>query len=203
MARMGSTSRDGRAVVDPDAELVVGVARGDPRAARVLVDKHLPRITGLARRMLGDGAEAEDVAQEVFLRVWRHAERWTPGQAKFETWMCRVAMNLCYDRLRRRREVVTDAPPERADETASAFDNLAGRALSAKVEAALAALPPRQRAAVTLCHYQELSNIAAAEILEISVEAVESLLARARRALKQALAAEAAELLESVDGARG
>jgi RNA polymerase sigma-70 factor (ECF subfamily) len=91
-------------VTDPDADLVRNIAAGDARAAEALVRRHLPRMVGLARRMLGDASEAEDVAQDVFLRVWREAPRWRPGAAKFETWMHRVALNLCYDRLRRRRE---------------------------------------------------------------------------------------------------
>ncbi len=200
-----SGSADGRAgrKADPDAPLVARIARGDQRAAAVLVDRHLPRMTALARRMLGDPAEAEDVAQEVFLRVWRNAAKWRPGEAKFETWMHRVAMNLCYDRLRRRREIATDAPPERHDETPSAFAQAHGRDVAKRVEAAVAALPPRQRAAISLCHYQEMSNIQAAEVLETSVEAVESLLGRARRSLRAALAGEAPDLLDQTDGMRG
>jgi RNA polymerase sigma-70 factor (ECF subfamily) len=190
-------------VADPDARLVARIAKGDQDAARRLVERRLDRILAVGRRMLGDEAEAEDVAQEVFLRVWRTAGSWEPGRAKFETWMHRVAINLCYDRLRRGREVATEAPPERADEGPSAFDALHGGDVAARVQAALAKLPPRQRAAVTLCHYQELSNIEAAEALEISVEAVESLLSRARRSLRNALADDARELLEAVDGARG
>ncbi|PZO50081.1 MAG: RNA polymerase sigma-70 factor, partial [Alphaproteobacteria bacterium] len=91
-------------MIDPDAELVRNAGAGDAQAASALVRRHLPRMVALGRRMLNDAAEAEDVAQEVFLRVWREAPRWKPGAAKFETWMHRVALNLCYDRLRRRRE---------------------------------------------------------------------------------------------------
>jgi RNA polymerase sigma-70 factor (ECF subfamily) len=149
----------------------------------------------LARRMLGDEAEAEDVAQEVFLRAWRSAPRWRPGAAKFETWMHRVALNLCYDRLRRRREHVTDSPPERIDETPSQLDAVQARDRQRRVEAAVLALPERQRAAITLVGLEEMSNIEAAAALGVSVEALESLLARARRALRDALADELAELM--------
>ncbi len=188
---------------DPDAALIRGVAQGDPRAARAIVERHASRMTALARRMLGDPVEAEDVAQEVFLRVWRHAEKWKPGAARFETWMHRVAINLCYDRLRKRRDVVMDEPPERADDSPSAFDAAHGRDVAAAVELALNALPDRQRAAIALCHYQEMTNIEAAAVMDVSVEALESLLSRGRRALRKALQSAHSELLASVDGARG
>lgn len=173
---------------DPDSELVAAVARGDHRAARHLVDRHLPRMVAVARRLLGSEVEAEDVAQEVFLRVWKHAVAWQPGAAKFETWMHRVAVNLCYDRLRRRREAPLEAAPEQISEAPGADQMLEAEDRALAVARALAELPERQRAAITLCHFQEMTNIDAAATLEISVEALESLLARGRRALKQSLA---------------
>jgi RNA polymerase sigma-70 factor (ECF subfamily) len=173
---------------DPDETLLAGVGRGDPTAVRQLLDRRLPRILALARRMLNDAGDAEDVAQETFLRAWRQARAWTPGQARFDTWLHRVALNLCYDRLRRRREVVTDAPPEQVDPGPAPDAGLIGTELSKRVEAALAALPPRQREAIVLCHHQGLGNIEAAALMEISVEALESLLSRGRRALKASLA---------------
>jgi RNA polymerase sigma-70 factor (ECF subfamily) len=189
-------------VIDPDAELVRNIGAGDGRAAEALVRRHLPRMVGLARRMLGDASEAEDVAQDVFLRVWREAPRWKPGQAKFETWMHRVALNLCYDRLRRRRETADpDAGVNVADTAPMPSDQWLALQRAARVEAALAQLPERQRAAIVLVHYQELTNIAAAEMLEVSVEALESLLARGRRALKTALADVVDDLIGDADGA--
>lgn len=189
-------------MIDPDAELVRNAGAGDQRAAEALVRRHLPRMVGVARRMLNDGAEAEDVAQEVFLRVWREAPRWKPGQAKFETWMHRVALNLCYDRLRRRREKTDpDAGLMVADSRPLASEEWLARQRALKVNAALAGLPERQRAAIALVHFDEMTNIAAAEILEISVEALESLLARGRRALKAALADVAQDLLGGAEGA--
>jgi RNA polymerase sigma-70 factor (ECF subfamily) len=197
----GSNGQGARRMIDPDADLVRSAGAGDTRAAEALVRRHLPKMVGVARRMLGDASEAEDVAQEVFLRVWRETPRWRPGAAKFETWMHRVALNLCYDRLRRRREKPdADAGVAVADPAPLASDVWLARQRAQRVHAALAELPERQRAAIALVHFEEMSNIAAAEILEISVEALESLLARGRRALRAALADVAADLIGGVEG---
>ncbi|WP_339933363.1 RNA polymerase sigma factor [uncultured Brevundimonas sp.] len=173
---------------DPDEDLVRRVGQGDPAAIQTMVARKLPRMLALAQRMLGDPVEAEDVAQEAMLRAWRQAPRWTPGKAKFDTWLHRVALNLCYDRLRRRREIPTDTLPERADDSASADRGLMAVETGLRVDAALARLPERQREAIVLCHYQELTNIEAAALMKVSVDALESLLARGRRALRVALA---------------
>lgn len=175
-------------IADPDEELVRRVGQGDPAAIQAMVARKLPRMLALAQRMLGDATEAEDVAQDAMLRAWKQAPRWTPGQARFDTWLHRVGLNLCYDRLRRRREVVTDAPPDRPDDGPGPDRGLMAADVGARVNAALAVLPARQRDALILCHYQELTNIEAAALLEISVEALESLLSRGRRALRLALA---------------
>jgi len=177
-----------RGKADPDEDLIARVGRGEPAAVQAFVARKLPRIVALARRMLGDAAEAEDVAQETFLRAWKEARRWRPGKARFDTWMHRVALNLCYDRLRRRREHPTDAPPEQTDPGPAPDRGLHALDTGRRVEAALMALPERQREAVVLCHYQELGNIEAAGLMGISVEALESLLGRGRRALRAALA---------------
>ncbi len=174
-------------VEDPDAGLVELTGQGDAEAASRLVARHLPRMTALARRMLGDSAEAEDVAQDVFLKVWTQAKRWKPGAAKFETWLHRVAINACYDRLRKKRGVGLEAIAERADTAPDPEQTLGQTQTAQAVDAALQTLPERQRAAIALCHYQGLSNIEAAASLEISVDALESLLSRGRRALKEKL----------------
>jgi RNA polymerase sigma-70 factor (ECF subfamily) len=177
----------GKARDDPDDALLRQVAAGDQAAIQALVARKLPRICALATRTLGDATEAEDVAQEAFLRVWRHAPKWRFGAAKFDTWLHRVTLNLCYDRLRKRRERPAAEPPEQIDPALGADVELEMMQTSNQVQAALAELPARQRDAIVLHHYQELSNIDAAVVLGVSVDALESLLARGRRALRARL----------------
>ena len=172
------------------------VGQGDGAACRLLVDRHLVPLVAFARRLLGCQAEAEDVAQDVFLRVWTKARDWTPGAAKLSTWLHQVALNLCRDRLRRRRPSASlDDVIEPTDPSPTAPDRIQTDQVGRRVNQALDALPTRQREAIVLCHYQGLSNIEAAGLLGISVEALESLLARGRRTLRKALAPEAGDLL--------
>jgi len=171
-------------MIDPDTDLVARAGRGDRAAAQALMARHLPKMLTVARRMLGNQAEAEDAVQDAFLKLWTHAARWQPGRALFETWLYRVVLNKCYDRLRRKPAAKLDEAMEIADPAAGADDLLLGSALAKEIEAALTELPERQRAAIILCHYQGCGNIEAAEILGISVEALESLLSRGRRTLR-------------------
>ncbi len=172
---------------ESEDDLVARAGLGEASAIATLVTRKLPRILGLARRMLGDAVEAEDVAQETFLRAWKAAPSWRPGRAKFDTWLHRVALNLCYDRLRRRRRWSPD-PPDRPDDGPAPDRGLHAQDIGRRVDHALAGLPSRQREAVVLVHYQELSGAEASDVLGISVEALESLLARGRRTLRTALA---------------
>lgn len=184
---------------ESDEALVARAGRGDRSAASVLIARHSPKVLILCGRILFDRASAEDAAQETFLRLWEHAARWQAQGAQLDTWLYRVATNACLDRLRRRKR---EAPEEDGgvlvDGEPSADERIAAQERRRAVQEALAALPERQRIAVTLCHYQELSNIEAAEAMEISVEAVESLLSRGRRSLKQALLGMRQELMEGV-----
>lgn len=172
---------------DPDSELVARVGRGDALAVRRLVTTKLPRLAALANRLLGDPSEAEDVAQETFVRVWRAASRWQPGRARLDTWLHTIALNLCRDRMRRRRETAMAEPPEQSDPTPLADHCMEADERAAAISAAVAALPERQREAIVLQYYQGLTNIAAAEVMGVSVEAIEALLARGRRTLRAKL----------------
>lgn len=172
-----------------DAELVRRAAAGEQNACRRLVDAHLGRSVGLAGRILGDQAEAEDVAQEAFLRLWRQADRWRPD-ARVGTWLYRVIHNLCVDRLRvRRRLVGEESLPDLPDPQPGPMQTHHQAQVSSQVQAAVDALPERQRTAITLVHHMETGNIEAAEIMGVSVEALESLLGRGRRTLREKLAA--------------
>lgn len=138
-----------------------------------------------AYRLLTDRSEAEDVAQETFLRLWTHARQWTP-QTRLSAWLHRVAHNLCIDRLRGRAEHSSERV-ERLQASDRPSTLVARRQVAKAVEEAVSALPERQRVAISLVHFQGLSNTEAAEIMDISVDALESLLARARLALRKGL----------------
>lgn len=183
---------------DPDAALVRAVAEGDEAAMRMLVARMLPRLLALATRMLGDRGEAEDVAQETFVRIWRHAGGWRQGRARFDTWAHRVALNLCHDRLRRRREYPAEVPDRADDGPLPDAGLLEPEPQADRVERALQAIAARQREAIVLVYYQGLSNREAAAAMGLSVDALESLLARGRRAL-EALLSDAGER-EAKDG---
>jgi RNA polymerase sigma-70 factor (ECF subfamily) len=171
-----------------DEAFLAAYGRGEARAARVLTDRLLPGVWRTARRLLGDEAEAEDVAQEAMLRLWRIAPEWRFGEAKVSTWLYRVAVNLCTDRLRRRRGVALDAVPEPEDGAPGAAAVLIEADRIAALEAAIMVLPERQRQAVVLRHLEGLANPEIAEIMGLGVEAVESLTARGKRNLAAALA---------------
>ena len=175
---------------DPDVELLARIGNNEPAAVNEMVSRKLPRLLALASRLLGDADEARDVAQESFLRIWKQAANWRAGQARFDTWLHRVALNLCYDRLRRRTEHGLDDAALSAvvDPAPTPDEQWEANGQNARMDAALAALPERQREAIVLQYYQELSNIEAAALMDISVEALESLLSRARRNLRHYLA---------------
>ncbi len=173
---------------DSDTALMQRVAAGDHRAYAALVDRHLRHAVNVAHRVLFHRADAEEVAQEAFLRVWQHARRWQPdGGASFRTWLNRVVVNLCIDRKRRPGMAALDDQPDPVDPQATPFEARLATETGDRVAQALQRLPERQRAAIVLCYWEGESNIAAAEALGVSVGALESLLIRAKRSLRDEL----------------
>lgn len=178
----------------PEEVLLARYARGDALAARILSERLVPRALGFAARMLRDQAEAEDVTQEAMLRLWRMAPDWRSGEAQVGTWLYRVVANLCTDRLRRRKTVPIDTVPDPQDGAPGAVAGLIAGERAAALDAALADLPERQRQAVVLRHLEGLSNPEIAAVMDVGVEAVESLTARGKRALTARLAGRRADL---------
>lgn len=178
------------ASADPDAALLARYAAGDAGAAQALATGLTPRVFGHAFRVLGDRAEAEDVTQEALMRLWKVAPDWRMGEAKVTTWLYRVTANLCTDVLRKRKGVGLDEIAEPADPTPGAAAQMQQQARAQALEAALQTLPDRQRQAVVLRHIEGLANPEIAQIMDVGVEAVESLTARGKRALGAALAAQ-------------
>lgn len=174
--------------------LLVLYANGDSAAARALTLRLTPMALRVATRMLGDGSEAEDVAQEAMLRLWRVAPEWRQGEAKVSTWLYRVVSNLATDRLRKRRGVSLEEAAEPEDGKPAAVDVMIDADRAEALQVALAALPDRQRQAVVLRHLEGLTNPEIARVMEIGVEAVESLTARGKRALTTMLAGRREEL---------
>lgn len=172
-----------------DAALMARVAARDPAAFRAIADTHALAMRRIAYRMLGDAAEAEDVAQEAFLRLWQHAGRWRATGSGIGAWLNRVTVNLCLDRLRRRRTISDEAVPERADDAPNADALIEEDQQRAAVVRCIDALGERQRAAIVLTYYEGLSNIMAADALDMNIKAFESLLFRARAMLRERLAA--------------
>lgn len=178
-----------------DEALLAAYGRGDRAAARMLTERLAPRVFHTARRMLGDAAEAEDVTQEAMLRLWKVAPDWRAGEARVSTWLYRVATNLCTDRLRKSgRWVGEEAAADPQDDGPGAEARMIEQDRAAALEFALGRLPDRQRQAVVLRHLEGLANPEIAAIMGLSVEAVESLTARGRRALASLLAERKDEL---------
>lgn len=171
-------------MADDDDALMARLAARDTDVLRSLSDRHAALPWRIAYRMLGDATEAEDIAQEAMLRLWQFADRWKPGGAGVAAWLTRVATNLCLDRLRRRRLIGQDETPDRADDAPLADQEIEADEARAAVKQCIEALPDRQRAAIILTYYEDRQNQMAAGILAMQLKAFESLLFRARLALR-------------------
>lgn len=171
---------------ESDEALMLKIARGDERAFRLLAPRYASRAVGLARRVSGSTADAEEIVQEAFLRVWIHAPRWRPTAA-FRTWFYRIVFNLALNRKRRTPFSPLAAAGDPPDPALGAAERMETAERSVMVDSAIASLPPRQRAAIVLTYNDELSNAEAAIVLGTSVSAFETLLVRAKRSLRERL----------------
>jgi RNA polymerase sigma-70 factor (ECF subfamily) len=185
---VGTWSVQAAELVDGDAELLRAVAAGDRSAFDRLSRRHLDRAYGVALRMTGSRADAQDVVQDVFLRLWQRPEAWRPGQAQFSTWLYRVVVNRCLDLKRRPKGADLDSVAEPQDPDANAEDSLLDAERSRALDSAVNQLPERQRAAIVLTYTAGLRNAEAASAMDISVKAFEALLVRAKRELRDYLA---------------
>ena len=176
-----------------DDGLLAQIADGDRRAFSQLMDRHVDRAFGLARRVLGSKSDAEDVVQDAFLKVWQKAGQWQPGRAQFSTWLYRVVVNRCLDLKRKPVNAALDNVAEQSDDRPDAYEDIVARGRQATIQAAVADLPERQRTAISLSYTVGMSNAQAAETMEISVKAFESLLVRAKRELRGRLAGDGEE----------
>lgn len=180
-----------------DGALLAASAGGDRRAFAVLVMRHFPAAYRLAMRLTGSHADAEDVAQETFVKLWRNPAQVRNPQV-LRAWLLRVAAHGAADRGRRRTDAALEEAPEPADRRPGPATAIDRRRAGAEIERQIARLPERQRLALLLVHFEGLSNIEAAGVMDLSVEAVESLLARARRGLKEQLAGDWRHLLDTL-----
>ncbi len=164
------------------------VQRRDREAFTRLLDRHLAGLQKFLIRMTGNGADADEVAQEAFLRIWTRADSWQSDRVRFTTWLFRIARNLAIDRHRRRRETNDEDLEQIVDETPDTAHTIDAERRRKMMQNAIAQLPERQRTALVLCHFDGMSNPDAAAVLDVSVDALESLLSRARRSLKDRVA---------------
>ena len=179
---------------DADHALLAAFADGDRRAAQQLTERLMPKIYAHAYYRLGNTSDAEDVTQEAFLKLWKVAPNWKQDKAHVSTWLYRVVSNLCKDRYRRTTLEATTSIKEPTDESASPTSELDEQIRQKALYAAMSALPESQRLAVQLRHIDELTNPQIAEIMDLSIEAVESLTARGKRKLTKILQTQKSEL---------
>ena len=176
--------------VQPEIEWMQRIKEGDMDAFRLLVETHQARVIGTITKMLGSETEAEDLAQQVFIRVWKSAQRYTPT-AKFTTWLFRITRNLVFNEMRRRKHFTepTDDVKEPAGRTAHEPDQvLLEEELQSAIQEAINQLPESQRMAIILRRYEEMPYEEIARVMRTTVPAVKSILFRARAELRERLA---------------
>ena len=185
-----------------DANLLLASARRDSAAFAELVSRYYKPVYRMVWRMMNGNPETEDVAQEAFVKLWQNPAQIREAKA-LKGWLMRVASNLAIDRLRRKPHTDIDAIAEVADPRQNTGAELDEKAATGRVDQAIARLPERQKLALTLVYFEGMSNISAASVMDISVEAIESLLMRGRRTLRESLAEEWRGLLEELSSKAG
>ncbi len=185
-----------------DANLLLASARRDSAAFAELVSRYYKPVYRMVWRMMNGNPETEDVAQEAFVKLWQNPSQIREAKA-LKSWLMRVASNLAIDRLRRKPHVDIDAIAEVADPRQNTGSELEERAVTGRVDRAIAQLPERQKLALTLVYFEGMSNISAASVMDISVDAIESLLTRGRRTLKESLAEDWRGLLDELSSKAG
>lgn len=182
---------------DEDDRLLERIGQGDEGAFRRLVERHVDKGYGLALRILRNPADAEDVVQDVLVKVWTTRSTWRAGSARFSTWLYRVITNRCIDLCRRPRTTDVEDVPELPDGKADAVSTIHVGEVNLLLERAMGKLPNQQRIAIILSYHDDLSNPEIAEIMDTTISAVESLLKRGRRQLRVTLMNDEAEIRES------
>jgi RNA polymerase sigma-70 factor, ECF subfamily len=180
-----------------DADLLAMSAKGNQAAFTALVERFHPLVYRVVWRMTRGHADTEDITQEAFVRLWKHIRELRDGNAT-KSWLLRVASNLAMDRHRNATTIVVDEAAEVADARPLADETAMTKWAQKCIDSAIHALPERQRLALTLIHFEQLPQAMAAETMGITIDALESLLSRARRGLKESLAGNKAELLSAV-----
>tara|TARA_B100001964_G_scaffold43030_1_gene47813 strand:+ start:2397 stop:2951 length:555 start_codon:yes stop_codon:yes gene_type:complete len=177
-----------------EANLISRSVGGDKSAYQLLVEHHLPPLSNYVMRMMANATEADDIIQETFVRLWTHGHKYNPKLAKLTTWLHNIAHNLCIDYFRMTDRLVPESADHPEQESSSPEENYIRQDLAMDIQAAMMTIPERQRSAIIMCHYQGLSNRDAAGVLGVSVDALESLMARGRRKLRQNLSTNWQEL---------
>ena len=186
-------------VTSPDSQLISAIRLNDSHAFALLMQRHLQRVLAVSQRIMGNEADADEVTQETFMRFWNYAPKWETGDpAGVRTWLNRVATNLCIDRLRRQRNVPLDEAGEIEDEKPNAADTIQKQDRREVFRNLLLKLPPRQRAAIVLAYYEDMTITQVAQAMELTQGAADSLLVRGRKNLRDLLAKRGIKLEEDV-----
>jgi RNA polymerase sigma-70 factor (ECF subfamily) len=170
-----------------ESDLIKQSVAGDESAYQLLLEKHLPSLSNYVMRMMANTAEADDIIQETFIRLWTRGNKFNPETAKLTTWLHNIAHNLCIDHFRKNSRLVDDSVEQPIAVAPGPGEDLAQQGLAENIQQAMMSLPERQRSAIIMCHYQGLSNKDAAVVLNVSVDALESLMARGRKKLRTLL----------------